>query len=540
MSRSLPGPAELRGLLDALCDETITPEQTRRLEELVLTDPEAAAGYVQYMSFAADLGRQCGGHSHDPDYVLRQFGHAVPATPPRRRVRRVLGWAALSASLLAAVGVGLSMRPAQVGLPPERPEAVDDSVAVVVRTYRAEWGENSLPVQAGAVLPRGRLVLKSGAAHVQFYNGAAAVVEGPAEVQLLSRTEAYCTAGKIRVTVPPQAVGFTVGTPEVEVVDRGTEFAVRASDGRSEVHVFQGKVDVQAPGVGRELTAGQAVVREANGPLISVAPNPGGFLAAGELAARVAAETVRWQAEWDDACREYRKDPSLVVYYPFGPGVGGNAAVRNEAAGANGVGDGAVVGCSWGTGRWPGKPALEFRRVSDRVRFSVPGQFDSVTLAAWVRPDALPNENNSLMMSDGWEAGELHWQIGTDGKLVLGVRGPRTKDDPLLPHADHLEARDAIPPGGFGRWVHLAVVYDRPARQVTHYVDGRPVSQESIGFDIPLRVGDAELGNWNIAGYRNSTPVRYFTGGIDEFMLFSRPLSEVEVGRLVARGRPRL
>jgi alpha-2-macroglobulin-like protein len=47
--------AELQPLLDALCEESITPEQLRRLEELVLMHPEAEAHYIQFMSFYADL-----------------------------------------------------------------------------------------------------------------------------------------------------------------------------------------------------------------------------------------------------------------------------------------------------------------------------------------------------------------------------------------------------------------------------------------------------------------------------------------------------
>jgi hypothetical protein len=47
--------AELQTLLDALCEETITPEQIRRLEELVLMNPEAEAHYIRFMGFYADL-----------------------------------------------------------------------------------------------------------------------------------------------------------------------------------------------------------------------------------------------------------------------------------------------------------------------------------------------------------------------------------------------------------------------------------------------------------------------------------------------------
>src|SRR5262249_53979618 len=55
MNQSSPELTELRALLDALCDETITPEQVRRLEELVLAHPEAEAYYVEFMSLHADL-----------------------------------------------------------------------------------------------------------------------------------------------------------------------------------------------------------------------------------------------------------------------------------------------------------------------------------------------------------------------------------------------------------------------------------------------------------------------------------------------------
>lgn len=55
MNPESPVIAELRPLLDALCEESITAPQLARLEELVLNHPEAEAFYVQFMSFHADL-----------------------------------------------------------------------------------------------------------------------------------------------------------------------------------------------------------------------------------------------------------------------------------------------------------------------------------------------------------------------------------------------------------------------------------------------------------------------------------------------------
>ena len=182
--------------------------------------------------------------------------------------------------------------------------------------------------------------------------------------------------------------------------------------------------------------------------------------------------------------------------------------------------------------RWPGKQGLEFRQVSDRVRFHVPGEFASLTLAAWVRVDALPNRFNSLFMADGWEEGGPHWHVSADGKLELGVQGPNRKG------GAHYYSPAVLTPDRFGQWVHLAVAHDGENGLVTHYVDGRPVVREEVKLDIPIQIGDAEIGNWNLGPRPHTNPVRFFTGCMDEFLLYTRALTDPEVGRLYARGRP--
>ena len=84
----------------------------------------------------------------------------------------------------------------------------------------------------------------------------------------------------------------------------------------------------------------------------------------------------------------------------------------------------------------------------------------------------------------------------------------------------------------------MASVYDHDGGQVIHYVDGRPVTREAIQSDVGLRLGDMEIGNWDIATYRTRQPTRHFTGCMDEFVLFSRALRETEVQRLYIEGRP--
>jgi hypothetical protein len=379
-------------------------------------------------------------------------------------------------------------------------------------------------------------------AHIEFYSGATVILEGPADFKLISRSEAYCTRGRLRATVPAQAQGFAIKTPAVNLVDRGTEFGLAVGTGDpTEVHVFQGKVELHEPapvpdGPPPALTTGQSV--RLDGPDAAGRPipsNPARFLTAQAVARRSTEELQRRHQAWLAASAALRQDPSLVAYYTFQHDADRpwDRTLADQAPGP--AHDGTVVGCEWGTGRWPGKQGLEFRQVSDRVRVHIPGEFDSITLAAWVRVDALPNRNNALLLTDGWEPGDVHWQIGDGGRLVLGVQGNMTARG----SGAHYHAYDVFTPERLGKWTHLAVVYDRAAGVVTHYVDGLPASALSITPTAPtaLRIRDATIGNWNIASLQNDCPVRYLSGCMDELMLFARPLSGVEIQRLYAEGR---
>jgi hypothetical protein len=550
--------AELHGLLDALCEETITAEQMQRLEELIRNHPEAEAHYVQYVTLYADLvrhfaaplarteqalcGRIAGGEEREskkPEERERDVPVSpAPRLPHSSATSRLLVWgglAGLAAGLLFLLVQGKRSRVDSTL--PDQAEATDETVAVLLQAPGAEWEENGPPRRAGSPLHPGWLRLKSGSAQIEFYSGATVILQGPAELQLVSRMEAYCARGKLRATVPHQAEGFRIGSPKLDLVDRGTEFGLQVAD-RTEVHVFQGKVELYDPGSDRkeaprkELTTGQGIRLDGPGDVRPIELNPAAFQTAQQLADRSREEIRLRRENWLKASADLRKDPSLLVYYSFQTEQAWGRTVLDQARDRKQPHDGAIVGCSWATGRWAGKQGLEFKRVSDRVRFHVPGEFDVLTLMAWVRVDALPNLNNSLMMSDGWQEGGLHWQIGEAGKIILGVKAPGT-----TPNA-HYRTAGVFSQERLGRWSHLAVVYDREAGRVTHYVDGQLVKEEPVLLDVPVRIGDAELGNWNAALFRSAQPIRHLSGCMDEFMLFTRALSGGEIERLYEQGRP--
>jgi len=146
----------------------------------------------------------------------------------------------------------------------------------------------------------------------------------------------------------------------------------------------------------------------------------------------------------------------------------------------------------------------------------------------------LDRQFSSLFMSEGFEAGTLHWLIRKDGVLGLTVVGHEPGKFQIV----------ASPPvlslGQFGQWLHLAVVLDGGSRRVEHYLNGRPVGGKPLKISPPFRVGAAELGNWNARGFPGNDPslIRNFSGAMDDFCLFGRALGHREILELYSAGKP--
>ena len=125
-------------------------------------------------------------------------------------------------------------------------------MAILTQTVDAHWDEAGMAVKVGSVLTPGNLKLESGLAQIEFLSGGTVILEGPAELNLVSFGQAYLARGKVRVHVPPQASGFEIRSSATDVVDLGTEFGMQVGNGRqTEIQVFDGKVELYEPGPAR-------------------------------------------------------------------------------------------------------------------------------------------------------------------------------------------------------------------------------------------------------------------------------------------------
>ena len=119
-----------------------------------------------------------------------------------------------------------------------------DAVATLYDTDDAVWKNKSVTLGHGSRLGAGeRLRLVSGLAELAFKSGVEVLLEGPAEIKLLSDMELVLLSGRLTADVPKDAIGFSVRTETARIMDLGTVFGVNVdSDRNSEVIVFDGEV----------------------------------------------------------------------------------------------------------------------------------------------------------------------------------------------------------------------------------------------------------------------------------------------------------
>lgn len=542
MKLTFPSP-DFDDAVAGVCHGTASEAEMGALNELLRSDPKARDEYLlrvelharlasepELVSPAADSAPGFG----SPESSAANLGGIVPLqTEKRARSRRLAQVVALAACL---VGVAGGIWALWFNLPGSN-GATSSAVAMLTRTVDVKWAPGVEPPRVGSPLEPGVLRLRSGLLQVVFYSGARMVVEGPAELQLVSPMEAVCPSGRLLLEVPPPALGFLLRTRQLNVVDLGTSFGIDATVGKSEVHVFKGTVAVgTGTSAKRPLNEGQAAVAQGRGQPQFMAASAEPFTPLFEFQQRsLASEAYRYE-QWQFANAKLNQDPSLLVHLDFESPGSSEWTLRNTAERSRLVQEAIIVGCARAEGRWREKLALEFQSVNDRVRLALSGEFNALTLSAWVCVKGLERQFNSLFMSDGFDPGTVHWLIRNDGVLGLTVfgDGPRnfqiTASPPVL-------SRETI-----GMWQHLAVVVDGKAGRVVHYLNGLPVSEHPLKLAPPFRVGSAELGNWNARGAPKPAPalIRNLTGSFDEFELFSRALTDTEVHALYAKGKPEL
>lgn len=421
----------------------------------------------------------------------------------------------------------------------ELQEPVSSAVAIISGSADAVWDNRSGVFRQGQSVEACWMRLRSGLVSLTFFNGAEVVMEGPAELEIISINHVQCRFGNINVTVPPQAQGFLVSSPQMVVKDLGTAFAVSVTPRGTEVHVIKGEIELQDIPFGQDnipanLKEGEALFVTVHGDSQCFQANNDVFAPTRSLKGKTKEYVDLQYKKWRSRRHRFDIDPFMLFHFDFENLSKDAEFVANTVLNPkNDLLDGRIVGCRLTEGRWSGKGAVEFSRTSDRIRFSVPESCESVTISAWIRINSLDRRSNTIFATENDLVGgrllpTLQWSILQSGSLRLELASP-IPDEKLC-----YESPPYFKPEHFGQWTHLAVVVDGLTQTVSYFVDGVLIGTPIVEFPfkeaLPIRIGMAEIGNIPVTDQtKKSKPIRNFCGCMDEFHFFARALSREEI-----------
>ena len=375
------------------------------------------------------------------DSPAKVFAYS-PLRPPRKLVPKIPLAAALSISLLIGLTgfmigknvddpttsspelTGIAPVSTSKNTPAKRTtwggvESTLTGHAVLRKTIDVIWPNNEQKVIDGSLLPPGGFAFSSGIAVIDFFCGATLVVEGPAQLDVISDWAVSVKNGRIEATVPPAAQGFTVKAAGTDIIDLGTRFALDMSEGKAQVAVIDGEVLLRGKQFDDDLLqAGEqaSLDREAvDTEFLSRIPQ------LDAIEQQSTDDQKKQYAVYRHSMKELAADPRLIALFPAEKNFTGrrypNIAKADFASAGQLLGPVETV---------PGRFEKEsvgvlMSRPGSRIRTKINGTFSAYTFSCWAKINSLKHEYNALFLSDGYENGEPHWQIRHDGKLMFSV-----------------------------------------------------------------------------------------------------------------------
>lgn len=266
-------PIQLETRIQELLEGVLSDKYWPELQEILNTSDEARRLYCQHAQIRGLLIQRSKG--------IKSLNSPAPVIPlneliqsDRKKSRRFAFVAAAAVILITL----FTMRIFFVEKTDPNHQFALTSGSIYVLSHD---NENDTP--KGLVLKKGsRLQLSQGTVELTLNSGVRSVIQAPADVTLHQDDTLFVNQGIAWFHVPTEAVGFKVKTPDLDIVDLGTEFGVfsRPHD-HDEVHVFQGQVKVTAKRIRQEssiLKAGESVRVDPIGQLKPVPARDSAFL----------------------------------------------------------------------------------------------------------------------------------------------------------------------------------------------------------------------------------------------------------------------
>lgn len=235
----------LQQSINALINGTITEAEHRSLQNHLKEDATARATFRERMDIEAGL-RTWAADSGAQSQVL------ISDSAIKQNLRTAWGWRitliATAASILAiALWSTQRLDRDQLNLANQQNKPTPQSNPPTAPPF-GKWIAQAAcvwqqpPSLPDGMLGAGMIKLTSGAAELRFDSGTNVVLEGPCELLVNTADSARLLAGTVFVNVTEVSNGFLLETPEAQIIDEGTQYAVALDSLATEVHVFDGSV----------------------------------------------------------------------------------------------------------------------------------------------------------------------------------------------------------------------------------------------------------------------------------------------------------
>jgi len=413
--------------------------------------------------------------------------------------------------------------------------------ATFVAGANCKWAGIDTTIAPGKELPKGPIQLVHGVAQLRFPNGAEALIEGPASLDLASGSGFFLWSGKLVAKVNK---GELMVNTVAAVIGVGggieTECAIVGEDaGWSEVHVLQGRVDIHPrknnpeDRLVRRLQTGAAERYE-------TFSRPGWKVIPLEVDRYLRSLTAYDDAKTVSYCDVVKGDRPLAYW---------RLSERSDARVADSSGN-EISGVYKGMVAL-GQAAAMSRETDPSVFFQ----------GGWVAVDDVPKlqfERDDAFSLEAWVRSSTKdidmrpiGKIGIPGAGFCSGYSMFIRNNVLTFQATHrwhsskhnvgiLDGDVLDVPGTTivtdGRWHHLVIAYDGSSKVagVRMYVDGRP---EAINYKDPYfsdtLTGSIRLGVKNLelarGGYAFAT--NSFMGAMDDVAIYDCVLTPDQVSR---------
>ncbi|MCM8541363.1 MAG: FecR domain-containing protein [Lentisphaeraceae bacterium] len=506
---------DFKNLLNKYCNGNASVEEFSALEKAMLDNEDLRREYLSFMNLDTALRNEAEKATSDESEI-------------KNTVKPIIKMAiALAAAIIILLCVNLSYllkNNQQIQADASTDEPLQRGIAIVTKSINID--QSNINLSEGSTIEQGRLEFDKGLLQLEIFSGVTLIIEGPAKIDLKDTMSLYFSLGKIRAKVPEQAHGFQINTRDAKVIDLGTEFGIQVGDsGQTNLFVYEGEVELhQNRSSKKSLLSNEGLSWK--GEDLKEIPLDDSIISFQNMEAAHISSSSKKLEQWNSYAKSIKSRDDLVLFYSFDSENKWSRSLKNESLKTKNSMNGAIVGCQWTQGRWPGKGALEFKNISDRVRVNIPGEYKNMTFSCWVRVEGFDRWLSSLLLTDFYKEGDLHWQLSNEGEIILGAQKNGNTFSPKV-----------IKPEDLGRWIHVATVYNAEKKEIVHFLNGKVVIRDQIEKLQTITLGNSEIGNWHCNPHTGHA-IRSLNGRLDEFIIFSSPLSDKEIQDIYQQGTP--